>query len=76
MCTPGENHTLIPNEFEEHKKIHLFSAPKIEISSTEVRKIISKGEDPENLYQKQSKIILQSTNFIVIIEFWFLLKIF
>ena len=50
----GESH-LIPNEFEEHKKIHLFSAPKIEISSTEVRKIISKGEDPENLLPKTVK---------------------
>ena len=50
----GESH-LIPNRFEEHNKIHLFSAPKIEISSTELRKIISKGEVPENLLPKTVK---------------------
>tara|TARA_B100000575_G_C23052934_1_gene606116 strand:- start:432 stop:1019 length:588 start_codon:yes stop_codon:yes gene_type:complete len=50
----GESH-VIPNKFEEHKKINLFRAPKIEISSTEVRKIISKGEVPENLLPKKVK---------------------
>ena len=52
---PRGESNLIPNEFEEHKKIHLLSAPKIEISSTEVRKIISQGEVPENILPKKVK---------------------
>ena len=50
----GESHSTL-DEFKEHRNIHLFTAPKIEISSTEVRKMISKGEVPVNLIPKMVK---------------------
>ena len=46
---------LTPDEFKEHRNIHLFTAPEIEISSTEVRKMILKGEVPNNILPKMVK---------------------
>jgi nicotinate-nucleotide adenylyltransferase len=50
----GKPHLTL-DEFKEHRNIHLFAAPKIEISSTEVRKMILKGEVPVNLIPKMVK---------------------
>ena len=44
-----------PEKFKSHRNIHLFTAPKIEISSTAVRKMILKGEIPVSLIPKKVK---------------------
>ena len=41
---PRGKSTAIPKELKKHRNIHLFNAPKIEISSTAVRKMILNGE--------------------------------
>ena len=41
---PRGKSTAIPKEFKKHRNIHLFNAPKIEISSTAVRKMILNRE--------------------------------
>ena len=41
---PRGKSTATPKELKKHRNIHLFNAPKIEISSTAVRKMILNGE--------------------------------
>ena len=50
----GESY-LTPDEFKEHRNIHLFSAPEIEISSSKVRNMILNGEVPDSLLPKMVK---------------------
>ena len=50
----GESHLAL-DKFKENRNIHLFAAPKIEISSTEVRKMILKGEVSVKLVPKMVK---------------------
>jgi nicotinate-nucleotide adenylyltransferase len=52
---PRGESNLTLDELKEHRNIHFFAAPKIEISSTEVRKMILKGEVPVNLIPKMVK---------------------
>ena len=52
---PRGKSTAIPKEFKKHRNIHLFNAPKIEISSTAVRKMILNGEVSLNEIPKKVK---------------------
>ena len=52
---PRGESNLTLDELKDHRNIHFFTAPKIEISSTEVRKMILKGEVPVNLIPKMVK---------------------
>ena len=52
---PRGESNLTLDELKEHRNIHFFTAPKIEISSTEVRKMILKGEVQNNLIPKMVK---------------------
>ena len=52
---PRGESNLTLDEIKDHRNIHFFTAPKIEISSTEVRKMILKGEVPVNLIPKMVK---------------------
>ncbi len=57
---PRGQSCLTPDEFKEHRNIHLFSAPEIEISSSKVRNMILNGEVPDSLLPTMVK------NYIVI----------
>ena len=60
---PRRNNKAIPKNLQEHPKIKRSNAPQIEISSSEIRKRIQKGEDVSKLIPKLSWSYLKKKRF-------------
>ena len=60
---PRRNNEAIPKNLQEHPKIKRSNAPQIEISSSEIRKRIQKGEDVSKLIPKLSWSYLKKKSF-------------
>ena len=60
---PRRNNKAIPKNLQGHPKIKRNTAPQIEISSSEIRKRIQKGEDVSKLIPKLSWSYLKKKSF-------------
>ena len=60
---PRRNNKAIPKNLQGHPKIKRSNAPQIEISSSEIRKRIQKGEDVSKLIPKLSWSCLKKKSF-------------
>ena len=60
---PRRNNEAIPKNLQEHPKIKRSNAPQIEISSSEIRKRIQKGEDVSKFIPKLSWSYLKKKKF-------------
>jgi nicotinate-nucleotide adenylyltransferase len=60
---PRKTESALPKQFENHPKIKLIEAPKIELSSSAIRKAIKKGENIRPLIPIESWKYMDEMNF-------------
>lgn len=60
---PRKTESTLPKQFENHPKINLIEAPKIELSSSAIRKAIKKGENIRPLIPIESWKYMDEMNF-------------
>jgi nicotinate-nucleotide adenylyltransferase len=60
---PRKTNRVIPEQFKNHPKINLIDAPKIELSSSAIRKAIKKGQNVRPLLPPESWVYLDEMNF-------------
>ena len=60
---PRKTNRVIPEQFKNHPKINLIEAPKIELSSSAIRKAIKKGQNVRPLLPPISWVYLDEMNF-------------
>ena len=60
---PRKTESTLPKQFENHPKIKLIEAPKIELSSSAIRKAIKKGENIRPLIPIESWKYMDEMNF-------------
>jgi nicotinate-nucleotide adenylyltransferase len=60
---PRKTEITLPKQFENHPKINLIEAPKIELSSSAIRKAIKKGENIRPLIPIESWKYMDEMNF-------------
>lgn len=60
---PRKTNRVIPEQFKNHPKINLIDAPKIELSSSAIRKAIKKGQNVRPLLPPISWVYLDEMNF-------------